>query len=307
MIAPVWENAAELVPYQDEPPQMPSAVVGKNGYLRLGFECRGDRTELIDIERRVPLFAHKALYWDEALPSMPCVMLITTTGGILQGDRLHLVVDMAPDTQAHLTTQSGTQVHSMDANYAAQTQELILDENAYLEYIPDPIFPHSDARYYSHTQIKIAPSATLIYAETLMPGRKYHKTGGELFAYDVFSSRISAQRPNGQALMSEKFVIQPKQHDVRHVGQMADFDVFGNVFLLTPKVNADHVFSQTPAFYDRELGLAAGASRLPNDAGLVYRVLGYESQPVQAKIREFWSLVRQTVTGTAVMPAFLWR
>ena len=306
MMTKIWDNAAELAPFQDEPPQMPSTVVGKNGYLRLGFECRGDRTELIDIIRRVPLFAHKALYWDEALPAMPCVFVVTTTGGILQGDRLQLVVELAADTQAHLTTQSGTQVHSMDANYAAQTQELILDEGAYLEFLPDPVFPHAHARFYTHTDVTIAPSATLIYAETLMPGRKYHKHG-EMFEYDVFSSRIQAKRPDGRPLMAEKFVVEPARQDVRRIGQMGDFDVFGNVFLLTPKDHADHIFEQVPTVFDPELGVAAGASRLPNEAGLVYRVLGYESEPVQAKIREFWSLVRQTVTGAPVMPAFLWR
>lgn len=306
MIARVWDDAIELAPYQDEPQQMASTAVGKNGFLRLGFECRGQRTELIDIERRVPLFAHKALYWDEALPTMPCVFVITTTGGILQGDRLHLVVDMAPETQAHLTTQSATQIYSMDANFAAQTQEINLGRNAYLEFLPDPIFPHAHARFFTQTVATVAPSATLLYAETLMAGRKYHKDG-ELFDYDLFSSMMRVQRPDGRELMTEKIVIEPPKQDVRLAGQMGDFDVFGNVFLITPKSNSDAIFSQTPAFFDPQAGIAAGASRLPNDAGLIYRVLGRESQPVQAQIREFWSIVRQTVTGATVMPSFLWR
>jgi urease accessory protein len=40
---------------------------------------------------------------------------------------------------------------------------------------------------------------------------------------------------------------------------------------------------------------------------LVFKVLGQESQPVRAKVREFWSLVRHTVTGAPVLPEFLWR
>jgi urease accessory protein len=52
---------------------------------------------------------------------------------------------------------------------------------------------------------------------------------------------------------------------------------------------------------------AAGACRLPNDAGLVFKVLGQESEPVRAKVREFWSIVRQTVTGASVPPEFVWR
>lgn len=306
MITRTWESAPELAPFPDEPQQMPSTAVGKNGYLSLGFECRGDRTELIDIKRRVPLFAHKAMYWDEGMPTLPCVFVINTTGCILQGDRLQLVVNMAPDTHAHLTTQSGTQVHSMDANYAAQTQDIFLGDNSYLEFLPDPIFPHAHARFISHTRVTIAPSATLLYAETLMPGRKYYKDG-ELFDYDLFSSVLEAKRFGGQDLVKEKFIIEPQNNSVRRIGAMSDFDVFGNVFLLTPKAHADLVFARVPAFFDREAGIAAGASRLPNDAGLVYRVLARESQPVQVKIREFWSIVRETVIQAPVMPAFLWR
>jgi urease accessory protein len=306
MIATSWGDALELAPYQDEPRQMASAVVGKNGYLRLGFERRGAATALIDLDRRAPLFVHKALYWDEVIPTLPCVFLITTTGGILQGDRLHMVVHLAPDTQAHLTTQSATQIQSMDANYATQSQELFLADNAYLEYMPDPVCPHANARFFTHTRVTIAPTATLIYAETLMPGRKYHNDG-ELFEYDLFSSTVEAERPDGQKLMAEKFVIEPKRHDVRRAGQMVEFDVFGNVLLLTPKEHADAIFEQVPAIYDRDAGVAAGAGRLPNDAGLIYKVLGRETEPVQAKIREFWAIVRQTVLGVSIMPKSLWR
>ena len=146
----------------------------------------------------------------------------------------------------------------------------------------------------------------MIYAETLMPGRKYHK-GGELFEYDLFSSTLQVERPDGQELLTEKYVIEPERQNLRQAGHMRDFDVFGNVLLLTPKAHADSIFAQTSASYDRDAGMAAGASHLPNEAGLVYKILGRESQPVQAKIREFWSIVRQTVMGAPIMPKPLWR
>jgi urease accessory protein len=40
---------------------------------------------------------------------------------------------------------------------------------------------------------------------------------------------------------------------------------------------------------------------------LVVKVLGQETEPVQAKVREFWSIVRQSVTGAPVLPKFVWR
>jgi urease accessory protein len=50
----------------------------------------------------------------------------------------------------------------------------------------------------------------------------------------------------------------------------------------------------------------AGASRLPHEAELVYKVLGTETEPVKAMVRAFWTLVRQEVTGAPIPAARPW-
>jgi urease accessory protein len=301
-----FHHLPELTSFQDEPRQLPSGVAGKNAFLRLGFERRGSRTVLAHLDRRAPLLVQQALYWDEALPDLPCVFMITTTGCILQGDRFNIEIDLAPDTRAHITTQAATKIHSMDANYAAQTQNIVVSENAYLEYLPDPVIPHAHARFVTSTCMSVHPTATLLYSEIVMGGRKHHGEG-ELFQYDVLSSTIRGQRLDGTELFTEKFVIEPHVYNVRQVGIMDAYDVFATVMVLTPRHHADRIFSQVPAVVNQEAHWAAGASRLPNDAGLIFKVLGRESEPVQARVREFWSIVRQTVTGAPVLPKSLWR
>jgi urease accessory protein len=54
-------------------------------------------------------------------------------------------------------------------------------------------------------------------------------------------------------------------------------------------------------------GVAFGACHLPNDAGLIFKVLGRETAQVTAKVREFWGIAREEVTGTALPPPFFWR
>ncbi len=298
--------APELTPYQDEPRQLPSGAPGKNAFLRLGFEQRGRRTALIDLQRRAPLLAQQALYFDEEMPELPCVMIISTSGGILQGDRNAIEIELAENARAHVTTQSATKIQEMDANYASQTQEIVLGEGAYLEYLPDPVIPYKNSRFASHTHISMAESATMIYSEILMAGRKYYRDG-ELFAFDLFSSTVRAERPGKGDLFVEKFLIEPRGQGIRRRGVMGKFDVFANVLLLTPKCHAGRIFEQTRPAMDIETQIACGASRLPNDAGLVFKVLGMEREPVQAKVREFWSLVRQEVVGAKVPEKFRWR
>jgi len=88
---------------------------------------------------------------------------------------------------------------------------------------------------------------------------------------------------------------------------MDGFDVFGNVILCTPADVADRVHARVGAEVDLEEGVAFGACRLPNDAGLIYKVLGRETGQVRAKVREFWEVARHEITGAAIPPPFFWR
>lgn len=295
----------ELARYQDEPGQLPSGGLGKDAYLRLGFERRGEKTALIDLHRRAPLLVQQALYFDEAMPHLACVPIITTSGGMLQGDRYAIEIELGDGCQAQITTQAATKIHEMDANYVAQTQDIVLHDGSYLEYLPQPMIPHKHSRFVSRTRLAIAATATLLYSEILMPGRKHYGTG-ELFAFDLFSSTVVAERPDGTALFTEKFVIEPHQDDVRRAGVMGSFDVFGNVVLLSPQEHSERILATVEPVIDVAGGLAAAACLLSGGAGLVYKVLGMESHAVKAKVREFWSLVRREVVGAEVPKEFLW-
>ena len=300
------DDAPELAPYHDEPAQLPSAAPGKVGVLRLAFETRDGRTILADKFRQAPLLVQRALYWDAAMPDMACVFIISTGGGILQGDRQHIDVTLAEGARVHLTTQAATKIQEMDANYASQVQQIVLADNAYLEYLPEPIIPYRHSRFITHTQVTQPESATMLYAEILMPGRKHHR-GGEIFQYDLFSSTLRAARPDGTDLFIEKFLIDPARFAVDSCGVLGGFHVLANVVLLTPAACAARVAERTLACWQDDPPLAAGVSRLPNDAGLIYKVLGMEVEQVRPKVREFCARARAEVVGCASPPAFSWR
>lgn len=106
-----------------------------------------------------------------------------------------------------------------------------------------------------------------------MSGRKYFDRG-ETFQYDILSVCSHAERPGGKQLFREKFIIRPEMHPPSTLGAMNGYDVFANVIVLTPPEHADGIYERTEAFIDRGRRLAAGITRLPNEAGLLYKVLG---------------------------------
>jgi urease accessory protein len=302
-----FEDAPELTPYQDEPAQMPSAAPGKVGRARLAFELRGDRTVLADMFRQAPLVVQKALHWDTAMPEMACVILISSAGGMLQGDRQFIDVTLGSGTRAYITTQSANKIHTMDANYAAQSQRLVLAEAAYLEFLPEPVIPFRKSRFITRTTVELPRSATMVYAEILLAGRAHYQ-GGEIFQYDLFSSTLTVSRPDrGPQLFVEKLLIEPGRFAVDRCGVLAGFNVLGNVLLLTPPESADRVGEAMPPIWDRDRSLAAAVCRLPNDAGLSYRVLGRETEPVRAEVLRFCAVARAQAVGRPSPPTFRWR
>ena len=302
----IGASASELAAFQDEPRQMKSGTVGKSGFLRLGFEYDGGRTVLANLERRLPYIVQRPLYCDEHMPHLAWVFVITSTGCVVQGDRLAMEVALGSGAQAHVTTQAASKIHAMDANYALQVQSITLGDGAYLECLPDPVIPHRRARFVSDTRITVAPTATVLWSEIIQPGRKHHHPD-ECFGATVVSMSIAASRPDGRRLFAEKLLMEPARYAVRQTGVMDAFDVLANVMLLTPKDCADRVHARVQATVDLAGGLACGACRLPNDAGLVYKVLGRETAQVKATVREFWRVVRNEVIGSDIPPPFLWR
>jgi urease accessory protein len=277
----------------------------KHGILELSFARRGDRSVLAHLYRQAPLLVQQALYWDEHLPGLPCVYVITTSGCVLRGDRFDISIAVGDDAMAHVTTQAATKIHRMDAEFAAQSQRLDLAENAYLELLPGPVIPHRHSRFVAQTEAVVAESATLLSAELLQPGRKHH-SDGELFEYDLYSSALTVSRPDGTPLCCEKLVAEPWRHPVRQAGVMGAFDVFANIILITPPRHAAKIFEQIVAGDGNDAGCMAGVSHLPNDAGLVYKVLGTQTQLVKAKVRAFWDLVRREVAGVPAPAARPW-
>lgn len=303
-------HAVELADYQQEPTQMPSGTIGKSGYLQLVFAKRERKSVLANMNRRAPMLVQKALYWDEEMPQLPCVTLISTSGCILQGDRLAMDVHVEANACAHITTQSATKIHTMDANYAAQTQNIVVEQGGYLEFLSDPLIPHRHARFITDTTIKLHPEATVLYSEILMSGRKYHHND-ECFGFDVFSSRIAAESLQEdvpqQELFVEKYVLEPHKKPLNSTAIMGPFTIFGNVVLLTPQTHHDRVLARVQSEFNLQTQVAYGASRLPNNSGLIFKVLSNSSGEVKKYIHHFWRIAREEILDITVAEPFIWR
>lgn len=302
-----FSSAREMSSYLEEPKAMYVGAPGKHGYLNLGFEIdpRG-KCILRDLDRRAPLIVQQELYFDEEMPAMPCVYILSSGGPNVDGDRYEQNITVRKDAFAFISTGAATKLAEMHYNYSGLVQNITLEEGAYLEFLPEPVIPCRHTRFISDTRMRVAPSATVFYSEIFMGGRKYYKEG-ELFEYDILSVCTHGERPDGTPLFREKFIICPDRQSPRSLGVMSHYDVFANVIVMTPPEHADALYGKVKAFIDPERKLAAGITHLPNNSGLLYKVLGMEAGPVKKLVREFCSLVRQEIKGHPLPEEFPWR
>lgn len=302
-----FTHCRELKPYQSPTPAMRAGAPGKYGKLDLVFELDGNRKSIMrHWDRRAPLIVQQELYFDEGMPEMPCVYILSAGGPNVDGDRYENRFTVKKDAYAFISTGAATKIAEMIYNFSGLKQTFVLEENAYLEYIPEATIPCRNSRYVTDTEITIHPTATLFYSEIYTGGRKYYDNG-ELFVYDLLSVRTCARRPDGTPLFREKMVASPKTRSVRDTGIMHHYDVFANVIVLTPPEDAGRIYAQTQAFINRDSHLAVGISYLPNKSGLIFKVLGKETQPVKRIIRAFGSIVRMQIKGKPLPEEFIWK
>lgn len=297
----------ELSGYQTQPAQMRAAGPGKVGKLRLGFSVRDGRSVLHDLYRVAPLLVQQALYWDEAMPELPICSIISVGGGILQGDRYKIDITVEADACAHVTSQGANRIHQMDANYASQYQVVTLAANAYLEYLPDFTIPYRGSRFINHTDITLDESATLLYGEMMMTGRKHHHSS-ERFGFDLLSMRIKARRPDGRQLFTDRVLIEKGNPTIDFSAVMGGYDAFASIVCLTPPNIAARIKDRVEVNFNTGSPRAiSGVSQLPNNAGLIFRVVGVESYDVRAEVRRFWQVVREEARQRTLPEEFLWR
>ncbi len=302
-----FDHAPEMAPYLEQPDATYVGCPGKHGYLNLGFELDADGKSIMrELDRRAPLIVQQELYFDEAMPEMPCVYILSSGGPNVDGDRYVQNFTVHKNAFAHISTGAATKLAEMRRNYSGMTQKIVLEEGAYLEYLPEPVIPCRHTRFICDTEITAHPTASLVYSEVYMGGRKYYN-GGELFEFDILSVTTRGQRPDGRQLFREKFIIDPQRGGLRLTGVMDSYDVFANVVVVTPPESADIIYKSTEPFINSDKHLAAGITHLPNGAGLLYKVLGTEPGPVKALVREFASKVRQAVKCKPLPKEFPWR
>lgn len=278
--------------YAAEPlPQAAVGSPGKDGVLELRFAATSEGTRLVHDYATVPFHLSGTLDYGPPADART-VFLQSPTGGVAQGDRHDVTVEVGPDAIAHVSTQSSTKVQSMTQNYAAADTTLSVGRGGHLDYVPEPTILHANARYHQDLTLDLAPDATAVLSDVLVPGRLAR---GERFAFERYLARTQGTGPDG-LLFEETTDLAPAETDPTKPGVLGEFTVLGTTLVVAPDEDTTGLSDALhAAVADAEA--EAGATALPNDAGVLVRALGDRAETVSETLHAAWDRARRDLVG----------
>jgi urease accessory protein len=199
-------------------------------------------------------------------------------------------VDLNNNAISHLTTQGATRIYKMNSNYATHLVKIKLKNNSYLEFIPEQIIPYNNSRFYQKTQLNIDESSTVVYSETIVPGRI---AMGEMFDFDVCYLKTEGTI-NKKIQFHDSSLIIPKKQKTQSLMLFGNNTILTSVYLMTKKpikkINnlINEMFSQLDDVY-------GSSSIMPNNSGVSIRILGTSSEEQKTIIYEILKIIRKEI------------
>jgi len=285
---------SQFASFDGKIPQMDVGKTGKIGFLKLTLESDSQRNKTIITEQlsRVPLYVQKALYYDETIPSMAHVFVLSPSGGVLQGDRYRTDIELKNGAISHITTQGATRMYKMNSNYATQMINLNVGKNCYLEFLPEQLIPYKNSRYYQRVTLNVDDSATLVYSETIVPGRV---AMGELFDYDVCCLKTLCYDGKHEMKFHDNCILEPKKQTMNSLGIFGNKTAYSMIFVVTKQECIEELYETINQSCKDNDEITGGASILPNNSGLSVRVLSNSSELNKITVYNIAQIVRKQI------------
>ena len=292
-----------MIASNTQPMALNGNIAAKKGFLQMDFEVDSDGCSILrHLYRRAPIVVQQALYFDEQMPTLPCVYILSSGGPYVDGDRYEHHISLAKGAMAHISTGASTKVATMEHDQCRLTQTFRLAEGSYLEWLPEPTIPHSGARLTAHTEIEIAPTAALFYAESYTCGRLHH---GERFVYDWIDSSLVVSNPRHECLLREAMKVVPLWLSPERLGVLGGYRHYGSVLMFAPAEVSRRLYAElTPILTPT---LAQSVALLRNDAGVAVRVLTHTTDTLRSHTHSLCSTFRLLVKGKPLPERFPWR
>jgi urease accessory protein len=271
--------------------------------LHLSFELNRSGATMLRVKQQEPPW--RVVRGFEVPSGETLAHIHNVSGGILDGDSLECLIDVASGARAQVTTSGATRVYRSRSaeRVAVQRSEVTVCERAYLEYLPDQLIPFAGARFEQSTHLELHPGASLIWWDVVAPGRE---ASGETFQYESLGCSLELMA-SGERVATERWTIAPFLRRPAAIARLGPFRHFASCYVCQ---------AGTPAAYWRKLEgeLQPLADQLSGPEvlwgitplrahGLVFRGVAIGGRPLFDGLVEIWKAAKWSLCGrVATLP-----
>jgi urease accessory protein len=139
-----------------------------SGVAEIGFARRDGQTRLAHLYERNPL---RVLFPTPAADDVPNAVLVTTSGGLVAGDRIAVSVTVGEAAAAHVTGSAAEKVYRSTGATTVVEQGLTVAAGGWLEFLPPETILFDRARLRRDTRIDLAAGAGFLGGGIVVFGR----------------------------------------------------------------------------------------------------------------------------------------
>ena len=260
---------------------------GLSGHLDL--VCSLDDRKLSVISKqsfRAPMHISKPWLEGDTL----VVHIVNQTAGLLAGDVIDTNIRVESGARLLVTTPSASRAHRTNSGEILLRQHFSVATTGWLEVFPELFIPQAGTTCRQHTRIDLAPGASLLYIDTLAPGRV---ASGESFQYNKLDWRTDlflGERP----LVRERSQLIPDAPNLTALRRVFPNAYYGTVYLATPNA-LDETWQELIDLLSDTLWI--GISRLTLEAWTI-KLLAADSLTLRRVIK----VIRQKIYSVLDLP-----
>src|SRR5215469_15682974 len=159
-----------------------------SGAAEIGFAARHGHTRLAHLYQHDPM---RVLFPVPEPGDAALAVLVTTSGGLVAGDRLVLSVCAEPGSNAHVTASAAEKIYRSTGATTEISQTFSVGADARFEYLPPETILFDGARLRRHTVVQTTCGAGFLGGGILVLGRRAR---GERFTYGLLHDQLEFHR-----------------------------------------------------------------------------------------------------------------
>jgi len=150
-----------------------------HGVAEIGFARRDGATRLAHLYQRDPL---RVLFPGADGDPAALAVIVTTSGGLVAGDRLDIAVNVVAGAVAHVTGSAAEKLYRSTGATTEIAQRLSVGAGGWLEFLPPEAILFDGARLRRNTHVELAGNAGFLGGGIVVFGRRAR---GERFTHGL--------------------------------------------------------------------------------------------------------------------------